>query len=126
MALLAERLTCKEPPALAAHGPAAAAFSVNSGLRPTLERNLACRVELTRDEAALLRELLTVYLADYHRDVAGTETRSSATPFNADATSSRSSSGAWSAPPPSRRRRQAKGGGHGGLRHRGACGAGGG
>jgi hypothetical protein len=31
------------------------------------------RVELTRDEAALLRELLTVYLADYHREVAGTE-----------------------------------------------------
>ena len=31
------------------------------------------RVELTRDEAALLRELLTVYLADYRREVAGTE-----------------------------------------------------
>jgi hypothetical protein len=31
------------------------------------------RLELTRDEAALLRELLTVYLADYRREVAGTE-----------------------------------------------------
>jgi hypothetical protein len=31
------------------------------------------RVDLTRDEAALLRELLTVYLADYRREVAGTE-----------------------------------------------------
>ncbi|HEY7651501.1 MAG TPA: hypothetical protein VIG07_01670 [Methylomirabilota bacterium] len=31
------------------------------------------RVELTRDEAGLLRELLTVYLADYRREVAGTE-----------------------------------------------------
>lgn len=42
IALLArERLTCKEPPALAAHGPEAAAFSVNTGLRPPLERNLA-------------------------------------------------------------------------------------
>jgi hypothetical protein len=40
MALFArERLTCKEPPALGPHGPAA--FSVNTGLRPPLERNLA-------------------------------------------------------------------------------------
>jgi hypothetical protein len=31
------------------------------------------RLELTPDEAALLRELLTVYLADYRREVAGTE-----------------------------------------------------
>jgi hypothetical protein len=31
------------------------------------------RLELTQDEAALLRELLTVYLADYRREVAGTE-----------------------------------------------------
>jgi hypothetical protein len=31
------------------------------------------RVELTRDEAALLRELLTIYLTDYRREVAGTE-----------------------------------------------------
>ena len=31
------------------------------------------RLELTRDEAALLRELLTVYLVDYRREVAGTE-----------------------------------------------------
>jgi hypothetical protein len=30
-------------------------------------------LELTRDESALLRELLTVYLADYRREVAGTE-----------------------------------------------------
>jgi hypothetical protein len=31
------------------------------------------RIELTPDEAALLRELLTVYLADFRRQVAGTE-----------------------------------------------------
>jgi hypothetical protein len=31
------------------------------------------RLELARGEAALLRELLTVYLADYRREVAGTE-----------------------------------------------------
>jgi hypothetical protein len=31
------------------------------------------RLELTRDEAGLLRELLAVYLADYRREVAGTE-----------------------------------------------------
>jgi hypothetical protein len=31
------------------------------------------RVELTPDEATLLRELLDVYLADYRREVAGTE-----------------------------------------------------
>ena len=31
------------------------------------------RLELTQDEAGLLRELLAVYLADYRREVAGTE-----------------------------------------------------
>lgn len=31
------------------------------------------RIELTPNEAALLRELLTVYLADFRRQVAGTE-----------------------------------------------------
>jgi hypothetical protein len=31
------------------------------------------RLELTRDEATLLRELLAVYIADYRREVAGTE-----------------------------------------------------
>jgi hypothetical protein len=31
------------------------------------------RIELTPDEAALLRELLTVYLTDFRRQVAGTE-----------------------------------------------------
>jgi hypothetical protein len=31
------------------------------------------RVELMPEEATLLRELFTVYLADYRREVAGTE-----------------------------------------------------
>jgi hypothetical protein len=31
------------------------------------------RIELTPTEAALLRELLTAYLADFRRQVAGTE-----------------------------------------------------
>lgn len=31
------------------------------------------RIELTPEEATLLRELFTIYLADYRREVAGTE-----------------------------------------------------